>query len=63
MPRIRVALLHSRVTRFTHCPFRAVLPEHERGSGAALKKAIEGVLSDIELDLQSEVAERTRARV
>ena len=42
---------------------RGYLPEHERSSGAALKKAIEAVLSDIELDLQSETAERTRARV
>jgi hypothetical protein len=39
------------------------LPEHERGNGAALKKAIEAVLSDIELDLLSETAERSRARV
>jgi hypothetical protein len=42
---------------------RGYLPEHERGSGAAIKKAIEAVLSDIELDLQSETAERSRARV
>jgi hypothetical protein len=42
---------------------RGYLTEGERGSGAALKKAIEAVLSDIELDLQSETAERTRARV
>ena len=42
---------------------RGYLPEEERNSGAALKKAIEAVLSDIELDLQSETAERTRARV
>jgi hypothetical protein len=42
---------------------RGYLTEGERGSGAALKKAIEAVLSDIELDLQSETSERTRARV
>jgi hypothetical protein len=42
---------------------RGYLTEEERGSSAALKKAIEAVLSDIELDLQSETAERTRARV
>jgi hypothetical protein len=42
---------------------RGYLPAEERDSGAALKKAIEAVLSDIELDLQSETAERTRARV
>jgi hypothetical protein len=42
---------------------RGYLTEGERGSGAALKKAIEAVLSDIELDLQSETAERSRARV
>jgi hypothetical protein len=39
---------------------RGYLTEEERGSSAALKKAIEAVLSDIELDLQSETAERTR---
>jgi hypothetical protein len=42
---------------------RGYLPELERGSGAGLKKAIEAVLSDIELDLQSETAERSRAHV
>jgi len=39
------------------------LVEDERGGGAAIKKGIEAVLSDIELDLQSETAERSRARV
>jgi hypothetical protein len=33
-----------------------------RDNGAAIKKAIEGVLSDIELDLQYETAERSRTR-
>ena len=42
---------------------RGYLSEGERDNGIALKKAIEAVLSDIELDLQSETAERTRARV
>jgi hypothetical protein len=42
---------------------RGYLAEEERDSGAALKQAIEAVLSDIELDLQSETAERSRARV
>jgi hypothetical protein len=42
---------------------RRYLPEEERDSGAALKKAIEGVISDLEFELQSETAERTRARV
>jgi hypothetical protein len=42
---------------------RGYLAEEERGSSAALKEAIEAVLSDIELDLQSETGERTRARV
>ena len=42
---------------------RGYLPEEERGDCGALKKAIEAVLSDIELDLQSETAERSRARV
>ena len=42
---------------------RGYLPEEARGDGAAIKKAIEAVLSDIELDLQSETADRTRARV
>jgi hypothetical protein len=39
------------------------LAEEERDNGAALKKAIEGVISDIAFELQSETAERTRARV
>jgi hypothetical protein len=42
---------------------RGYLSEEERDDGAALKKAIEAVLSDIELDLQSETAERSRSRV
>ena len=42
---------------------RGYLTEEERGDGAALKKAIEGVISDMEFELQSEAAERTRARV
>jgi hypothetical protein len=42
---------------------RGYLPEEERNSGAAIKKAIEGVISDIAFELQSETAERTRARV
>ena len=42
---------------------RGYLSEEERDNGAAIKKAIEAVLSDIELDLLSEAAERSRARV
>ena len=42
---------------------RGYLPEEERDNGSAIKKAIEAVLSDIELDVQSETAERSRARV
>jgi hypothetical protein len=42
---------------------RGYLPVLERGSGAALKKAVEAVLSDIELDLQYETAERSRTRI
>ena len=41
---------------------RGYLSEEERDNGAAIKKAIEGVLSDIELDLQYETAERSHAR-
>jgi hypothetical protein len=41
---------------------RGYLPEEERGDGAALKKAIEGVLSDMVFELQSETAERSRTR-
>jgi len=41
---------------------RGYLSEEERDNGAAIKKAIEGVLSDIELDLQYETAERSRTR-
>jgi hypothetical protein len=42
---------------------RGYLSEEDRDNGAAIKKAIEAVLSDIELDVQSETAERTRTRV
>jgi hypothetical protein len=42
---------------------RGYLSEGERDNGAALKKAIEAVLSDVELDLQFETAERSRTRV
>jgi hypothetical protein len=42
---------------------RGYLSEEERDNGAAIKKAIEGVLSDLVFDLQSETAERSRARV
>ena len=42
---------------------RGYLPEEERDNGAAIKKAIEGVLSDLVFELQSETAERIRARV
>ena len=40
---------------------RGYLSEEERNNGAAPKKAIEAVLSDIELDLQCETAERSHA--
>jgi hypothetical protein len=42
---------------------RGYLAEDDRDNGAAIKNAIEAVLSDIELDVQSETAERNRARV
>jgi hypothetical protein len=42
---------------------RGYLSEDERGNGAAIKKAIEGVISDMAFELQSETAERSRARV
>jgi hypothetical protein len=38
---------------------RGYLPEEERGKGAAIKKAIEGAISDMVFELQSETAERT----
>jgi hypothetical protein len=41
---------------------RSYLPEEERDNGAAIKKAIEGVLSDLVFELLSETAERTPAR-
>ena len=41
---------------------RGYVSEEDRDNGAAIKKAIEGVLSDIVFDLQSETAERSRAR-
>ena len=42
---------------------RGYLSEEDRDNGAAIKKAIEGVLSDLVFELQSESAERSRARV
>jgi hypothetical protein len=42
---------------------RGYLAEEERNNGAAIKKAIEGVISDMAFELQSETAERSRARV
>ena len=42
---------------------RGYLSEEERDNGAAIKKAIEGVISDMVFELQSETAERRRARV
>jgi hypothetical protein len=42
---------------------RGYLAEEERDKGAAIKKAIEGVISDMAFELQSETAERTRAGV
>ena len=39
------------------------LSEEERDSGATIKKAIEGVLSDLVFEFQPESAERGRARV
>jgi hypothetical protein len=42
---------------------RGYLGEDELGRAAAIKKAIEGVISDMVFELQSETAERTRARV
>ena len=41
---------------------RGYLSEEDGDNGAAIKKAIEAVLSDIELDVQSETAQRSRAR-
>jgi hypothetical protein len=38
---------------------RGYLGEDERGRAAAIKKAIEGVISDMVFELQSETAERT----
>ena len=39
---------------------RGYLPEEERDNGSAIKKAIEGVLSDMVFELQSETAERSQ---
>jgi hypothetical protein len=41
---------------------RGYLSEEERDDGTAIKKAIECVISDMAFELQSENAERTRAR-
>jgi hypothetical protein len=42
---------------------RGYLSEEERDNGGAIKKAIEGVISHMVFELQSETAERSRARV
>jgi hypothetical protein len=42
---------------------RGYLSDEERDDGAAIKKAIEGVISNMAFELQSETAERRRARV
>jgi hypothetical protein len=42
---------------------RGYLSEGERINGVALKRAIEAVLCDIELDVQSKTAERSRTRI
>jgi hypothetical protein len=42
---------------------RGYLTEGQQNNSAALKGAIEAVLSDVELDLKSETAERSRTRV
>jgi hypothetical protein len=42
---------------------RGYLAEEERDNGAAIKKAIEGVISDLVFELQSETAENARSRV
>jgi hypothetical protein len=42
---------------------RGYLSEEEQDNGAAIKKAIECVISDMVFELQSETAERGRARV
>jgi hypothetical protein len=42
---------------------RGYLSEEERDNGAATQKAIEGVLSDLVFELQSESFEHSRARV
>ena len=42
---------------------RGYLSEEERDNGGAIKKAIEGVILHMVFELQSETAERSRARV
>jgi hypothetical protein len=39
------------------------LSEKDQDNGTAIKKAIEGVISDMAFELQSETAERIRTRV
>jgi hypothetical protein len=42
---------------------RGYFSEEERDDGAAIKRAIEGVLSDLVFELHAETAERTQARL
>ena len=41
---------------------RGYLESEQRSSGAAIKGAIEGVLSDLDFEVQSEVADRAHPR-
>ena len=41
---------------------RGYLSEEERDNGAAIKKAIEGVISDLVFELLSETAKQMRAK-
>jgi hypothetical protein len=57
---VTVEVSHSEVAALEA---RGYFSEEERDSGTAIKRAIESVLSDLVFELQSETAERGRARV
>jgi hypothetical protein len=58
----KFALAHALNDELHALLLRGYLSEGERGDAAAIQKAIEGVLTDLVFELQSETAERSRAR-
>jgi hypothetical protein len=60
--RVNSSSLDNPVTILADQGIEIVAIEKKVDDGAAIKKAIEGVISDMAFELQPEIAERTRAR-